>query len=327
MSTPAITPPPTQSAQAAPQAPDGVPMSFRDGSTAMVPKEKVSDAMLTDGAELLHAVQFPDKSTAWVRHSDLASAFHEGGTRLDANPNASKPVRWQDAVGSTWDMLTGTGMEAGPAAAQGGGGDSISKGLTNAGSGHPIKGAAQVASGVAEGISPALGASALPESMLGSGVKAVASAASGASSTAEKAVADVAKDIPQASTWQGLKELYEVGEKQWQKAEVGGDKLEHAAWQTIAQEAMDKATAAANAGEGIAANGYNAAARAASAMGKWHDIWAQLGQQYPKLPVGMRLLYTYELAKGAYSVVKFATDQTGITSPDKDEARDVIWNR
>lgn len=286
----------------------------------MVPKEKVSDAMLSDGGQLLHAVQFPDKSTAWVKHSDLASAFHEGGTRLDANPDASKPIRWQDAVGSLWDTLTGTGMETGPAGAQGGGGDTISKGLTNAGSGHPIKGAAQVASGVAEGVSPLLGGAAIPESLAGKAAPSMAGAAA-------KQVEDFASEIPSSSAWQGFKELKQVLYDNLQKAEVEGDKLGKAAWQNIAEDAMDKAAAAASAGKDAAAKGFGLAAKGAANLGKWDQLWAEIGTKYSKVPTALKLLYYYELVKGSVGIGTWASDKAGITHVEQDDARDTLFDK
>src|SRR5580658_1620194 len=140
MTTPAVTP-------QAPSAP-AVPMQFKDGSQAMVPSEKVVDAMY-DGGELLHPMKFPDGSQAMVAHSKLSGAMQDGGTRLDTKPIPA--ATWQQYIGTAFGAATdlSPGAESGEKSL----GSDVTQGLTEGG----LKGTAKVAGAVAKAAGPALG--------------------------------------------------------------------------------------------------------------------------------------------------------------------------
>jgi hypothetical protein len=58
-------------------------MIFNDGSTGLVPQEKVIGA-IQDGGEVAHHMRFKDGSEAYVPHSKYDGALADGGKPLDA---------------------------------------------------------------------------------------------------------------------------------------------------------------------------------------------------------------------------------------------------
>jgi hypothetical protein len=93
--TPAVTPQPSMGADAdanvAAIRQQTVPMLFSDGSKAMVPNEKVLDA-IKDGGEVAHHMVFSDGSQAYVPHSKYDGAVADGGRSVNA---ADQPINYK----------------------------------------------------------------------------------------------------------------------------------------------------------------------------------------------------------------------------------------
>jgi hypothetical protein len=286
MSNAAVTPTPNQAQPAA-----AVPMQFSDGSQAMVPKEKVVDAMY-DGGELLHPMKFPDGSQAMVAHSKLAGAMKDGGQRLDTQPIPA--ATWQQYVGSAFGAATDTtlGAETGEKSL----GQDVTQGLNEASSGHPVKGAARVAGAVATAASPAAGMS----SLAGDSGQFVDAAATSASS------------LPAPS----LKSLFKIASTTARDAEVASGTVESGGAKEFADLAYRGAAQARQAGNTTKALAYDAAALAAKGYGKFSAASTWLDKTVPGLPIAFKAWAVLHLAKEGFDAV---------FGDDKEDARETIW--
>lgn len=296
MSTAAVTPSPNQPQPGAQQQPQAgaVPMQFSDGSQSMVPKEKVVDAMY-DGGELLHPMKFPDGSQAMVAHSKLAGAMKDGGQRLDTKPIPA--ATWQQYVGSAFGAATDTtlGAETGEKSL----GRDVTQGLTEAGSGHPVRGVARVAEAVGEAVSPAATAG------LGGDVAPIASAA--------------ADDLPAPS----LKVLYKVVRDANLKSEISSGMNTAAASNKVADIAYKGAAEARQAGDSATAKMYDVVAMTAKGYGKYKEATARILDTVP-FAGGATLAYEmYEHYAALHNMYQGVRDY--VVGADKDDARKTLF--
>ena len=63
-----------------------MPVAFDDGTSAMVPVDKIHDAV-RDGGKIVQGVRFDDGSSAWVPLEKLHDAIRDGGTVIGAQPS------------------------------------------------------------------------------------------------------------------------------------------------------------------------------------------------------------------------------------------------
>lgn len=288
MTPPALTPTQPQAQGSA------VPMQFRDGSQSMVAKEKVVDAMY-DGGELLHPMKFPDGSQSMVVHSKLAGAFKDGGQRLDTKPIPA--ATWQQYLGSAFGAVTDTtiGAETGEKSL----GQDVTQGLTEASSGHPIKGTARVAGAVGAAVAPAMGMTGI---------------AGDTAAAAPKVATAAADDLPAPS----LKSLFEIAKNTTRNAEIASGTLEGEGAKQFADLAYKGAAEARQAGQTTKALAYDTAALAAKGYGKVAAAGVWLDKTIPGAPIALKIWAAAHLAKEGFDF---------LTGSDKADARETIWGR
>jgi hypothetical protein len=304
--TPAVTP--QAPAPAPTQAPvqaqgPSVPMQFRDGSQSMVPKEKVVDAMY-DGGELLHPMKFPDGSQAMVAHSKLAGAMGDGGQRLDTKPLPA--ATWQQYLGSafgTMDPSNTPGQETGIPST----GQQMTKGLTQASSGQPLAGAANIGESLVDTTAGMGGPSAV-------GLQSERA-------LAKQAAEKVAEDLPAPS----MKNLYKIIRDANLESEISTGTSTAAASQKVADTAYKGAAEARQAGNSAKAIAYDSAAMAAKAYGKYSMAKAAVLKTVP-FAGGAALAYEmYEHYAGMHDIYKGVHDF--VLGSDKDDARDTLFGK
>jgi len=254
-------------------------MQFRDGSIAMVPKEKIVDAMY-DSGELLHPMRFPDGSEAMVPHSKLAGAFKDGGQRLDTQP--IKAASWEDYLGAAFGAATDTtlGAETGEKSL----GQDVSQGLWETSSGHWVKGPARVAGATIQAAAPVLGAG-----RIASEIPMAAKAAP----EAAKAVGQAAGEIPEAT----LRNLYRTWSDTTRDADVAAGTIEGqgaAKLLAMANKGLEEAKAAGDTSRMVA---MTAAKRASQVYGTYSNISTWLDKTVPNWPMAWKIYAGYEIAK------------------------------